>query len=296
VNSPDTIPNLPDLQQQLLQQMADDLLQSSLDKFLVDLTDWRNTTCPVFNGDGENEETAMLISQNDGNNNEPLKTVANAEELETKSKELYNQLRQELYRGGISSVSILTATMKKLELQCYKDPVTSILAQIQQENTKPSQAACQALAHHLYTPLRSSIREDPSCMSLEDFQTTLQQLIESFKLQARGPAVDSTLVSNFSEPAKTDSLLIQKVGETNVRYQEAVKLQQQLSMGVEEKGRYHGADASKREAMRMQARRFFVAVANIGLKLKALFKATNTFHGLEPPTDTSNLLCALFLI
>jgi hypothetical protein len=141
VNSPDTIPNLPDLQQQLLQQMADDLLQSSVDKFLIDLTDWRNTTCPVFNGERENEETAMTISQNE------LKGVANAEELETKSKELYNQLRQELYRGGISSVSILTATMKKLELQCYKDhPATSILAQIQQENTKRSQAACQALA------------------------------------------------------------------------------------------------------------------------------------------------------
>jgi hypothetical protein len=63
-------------------------------------------------------------------------------------------------------------------------------------------------------------------VSLEDFKATLQQLTESFELQARGPAVDPTLVS----------LLIQKVSETNVRYQEAVKLQEQLSKNVEERG------------------------------------------------------------
>jgi hypothetical protein len=234
VNSPDTVPNLPDLQQQLLQQMADDLLQSSLGKFEADLTDWWNNECPVFNGGNEiGEEIDILISQNESE----LKAVADAKELETKSQEIYNQLRQELYRGSISSVAILTATLKKLEQKCYKDPATSILAQIRQENTKRSQAACQALAKHLYTPLRSSIRVDPTCMSLDDFKATLQQLTESFKLQARGPAVDSTLVSHFSEPAKADSLLIEKVSETNVRYQEAVKLQEHLSKDVEEKGR-----------------------------------------------------------
>jgi hypothetical protein len=231
VNSPDTVPNLPDLQQQLLQQMADDLLQSSLETFETDLRDWWNHACPVFNGENENEgETEMLISQNE------LKTVANAKELVTKSQKIYNQLLEEVYRGSISPGAILTATMKKLEQKCYKDPDTSILAQIQQENAKRSQAACSALAQHLYAPLRSSIREDPTCMSLEDFQATLQQLTESFKLQARGPALDSTLISHFAEPAKADALLIQKVGETNVRYQEAVKLQEHLSKDVEEKG------------------------------------------------------------
>jgi hypothetical protein len=147
----------------------------------------------------------MLVSQNE------LKAVADAKELETKSQEIHSQPRQELHEGSISSVAILTATIEELEQKCHVDAVTSILAQIQQENRKRSQVACQALAQHLHTPLRSSIREDPTCVSPEDFKATSQQLTESFKLQARGPAVDSALVSHFSEPAKADSLLIQKV-------------------------------------------------------------------------------------
>jgi hypothetical protein len=128
--------------------MADDLLRSSLERFEADLTDWWNTECPACNGGNKNmEQTDMLVSQNE------LKAVADAKELETKSQEIYSQLRQELHEGSISLVAILTATTKELEQKCYADTVTSILAQIQQENTKRSQVACQALAQHLHTPL-----------------------------------------------------------------------------------------------------------------------------------------------
>jgi hypothetical protein len=257
VNSDQTIPNLPDLQQQLLQTLADETLAKAIAIFHQELHVFLDTS-PVYNhhqtsGDGgmgntnTNRlqlegigiiETSTTVGASSLMIEKDLKGVASKEELVAKAQEILQGLRNDLVTS-ISSVSILTDCMQNLEATCADETAdntkASILSQCLEETLRRSKASCEALAQALYLPVRTAIRETPTLLTPKEFQEVAIQIQESFRLQARGPAVEGVLQQVLQEQSDADHIFLIKVHESNTKYEVAVELQEQLSKDVQEK-------------------------------------------------------------
>ena len=265
VNSSGIIPNLPDLQNQLVFQMATEHLAECIAAFKRDLDSYWNT-CPVYNGKG---------SPSDG-----LKPVAEEEELQRRAQECFIEQKKLLSDGNISSPSILADTLEELEARCVADRDSngddgtgtvaglSILSKIRLENSERSRLACESLADTLYSPVQANIREDPTSMSLVEFQQVVAKLVKSYKLQARGPAKDSVMLTHLRQPCEADSLFITKVMEKNDALQATLKNLEEFKVQTQEKldalekshkdalevalAEQHKKEKAEKEALRVQ--------------------------------------------
>lgn len=250
VNSTGVIPNLPDLQHQLIQQMADAQLAQCVATFETELEGYWNS-CPIYNRNDSN--TVELVTRHD------LKAVADEKELYDRAEKLFAEQKQFLSKSGnITLPSILQSTLNALETRCIAVVVdgkennatgvspslplvasaaspTSIYARIRLANERRSHAACTALLDALYTPVQESIRNDPTSMTVQDFHTVTTKLQTSYELQARGPAKTNILTTRLLEPSKADALFVAKVTEKNNALQDSLVKQAALSKDVEQK-------------------------------------------------------------
>ena len=240
VNSSGVIPNLPDLQQQLVQQMADAQLVECVQMFETELERFWNS-CSVYN---ENDTaTADLVIHND------LHAVAEEAELHCRAQEIFTQQKELLSKSGnITSSSVLQTTLEQLESRCVattenksggastpSTPVVSIYARIRLANAGRSQRACEILADYLYKPVQESVRNDPTCMTLEEFRNVVAKLQASYRLQARGPVKDTVLSNNLVQPSEADALFVAKVTEKHDALQDSLSKQASLFRDIEQK-------------------------------------------------------------
>ena len=234
VNSTGIIPNLPDLQQQLVQQMADSQLARCVKTFETELeTYWE--ACPVYNNGNDD-----LVARHS------LLAVAEEEELRSKATAILEQQKEILLAdGAIPSPSILEVTLQELESRCFAiDSQTghlestasvSIYVRICAENNRRSQTSCEVLIDNLYTPLQASIRNDPTSMSAKEFQKVINQLKTSYETQARGPAKKSVLKNLLLQPSEADALFIAKVTEKDDALKDSLTKQASLSKDIQQK-------------------------------------------------------------
>ena len=234
VNSTGTIPHLPDLQHQLIQQMADEQLAQSIDTFGKELHSYWDS-CPTFNVSFG--ETAELVASR------KLMPVAEETELKSRANDLFEQQKRAVSDSGITSATILTNTLSQLEARCLANAdnsvgdtvALSIYEKVRSENLKRSQAACEALAASLYDAVQASIRNDPTSMPVKEFETVVARLRRSYELQARGPAKDQVLTSHLLHPSDSDLLFIAKVTEKDDELRESLVLQASLSKDIQDK-------------------------------------------------------------
>jgi len=280
VNSSGLIPNLPGLQQQLVQQIADKELANRVSAFETEIESYCKT-CPVYNNHGG---TAKNGDVNDLVSCHSLLGVAEESELHDQAQTFFERLKQDLLsNGSIPSMAILEATLNALESRCLDDttqpkesvtengvaakdfPISqgSIFTRIRAENARRSQAACAALMNSLYQPVQESVRADPTSLPLRDFEAVVGKIRKSFKLQARGPAKEDVLTTLLVQPSKADALFIAKVTEKNEELLDSLATQATLSKDIEEKEAQLTNLNENLEQVRMQTK----------LELEALEKA-----------------------
>ena len=234
VNSTGTIPDIPDLQHQLVQQMADEQLTQSIDTFGKELHAYWDSCTPFNVSFGE---TAELVERHN------LKPVAEEPELKSRANELFDLQKHAVSESGIASPDILESTLDQLEARCIADPdqshgdnaMVSIYARIRADNLKRSHTACEALATSLYEAVQASVRNDPTTMPVRDFETVVARLKRSYELQARGPAKADVLMSHLQQPSDADILFIAKVMEKDDELRASIVLQESLSQDIQEK-------------------------------------------------------------
>eukprot|EP00980_Cylindrotheca_fusiformis_P011650 scaffold2751_cov131-Cylindrotheca_fusiformis.AAC.17 len=246
VNSEGVIPNLPDLQHQLLQTMAEDQVNKCIETYRTVLQEFLDAS-DVYNIDkqdikhiaiGEGKHATTLPVDVDFNSvieEKQLKGVADADNLLSVSLHTSEKLRKQL-EDSISSPSILKDTLEIFENKCDGGNKSSFLSQIQQENFKRSQQACEALAQRIYAPIRKVIRDDPTKVKVSDFETkVIVEVKEYFIACARGPALDETLLQCIEEPGDADHVFLAKVQERQGLLDRAIETQASLEKDIQEK-------------------------------------------------------------
>ena len=241
VNSTGVIPNLPDLQQQLVQQMADAQLAQCVTTFQTELETYWNS-CPIYSGD--KALSSDLVTTHS------LQPVAEESELKDRAQKLFAEETQKLSKN-ITSSKVLHAAIEDLETRCLADEetnnnsastaasavpsVSSIYARVRLANSRRSQSACESLMNSLYTPVQESIRNDPTSMTVQEFRTVVGQLQASYEKQARGPAKQTVLSTLLLQPSEADALFVAKMTESNEALQHSLSQLASLSHDIEEK-------------------------------------------------------------
>lgn len=249
VNSEGVIPNLPDLQQQLLQSMADEqvnnciqtyqtVMQEFLDASDVFTFDSKETKrIAIGNGSQEGYALTLFIDVNFESviEEKKLKGVADADNLLGISLHTSRTLKEELEKS-ISSPSILEDALKRFEGKCDGNNKTSFLSQMQQENYARSQQACEHLAQRIYAPIRKTLRADPTKVKVAEFEKkVLVEIEEYFCSCARGPAMEETLLQFIKEPGDADYVFLASVQERQSLLDRALETQASLEKDIEDK-------------------------------------------------------------
>jgi hypothetical protein len=258
VNSEGVIPNLPDLQHQLLLSMAEEQVNKCIQTYQNVLQEFLDSS-DVYNFDSQ-EKKRKAIGNGTKNGyagtlfidvnldtvieEKKLKGVADADNLLGISIHTSENLKKEL-EDSISSPSILKDTLKLFETKCDGSNKSSFLSQIQQENFKRSQQSCEILAQRIYAPIRKSIRADPAKVKFSEFETkVLVEIEQYFCACARGPDVDEALLQFIKEPGDADYVFLAKVQERQSLLDRALETQASMEKDIEEKLK-HLADLEK---------------------------------------------------
>jgi hypothetical protein len=260
VNSEGVIPNIPDLQHQLLQSIADEQLEKCIETYQKEMSGFLEA-CDVYNGDskqslitniGSSDKTIsdLLLSAADIDfellvANKLLVGVADADDVIGTSIVISERLIAELTES-ISSSLILSETLELFHSKCSDESKNaSFLAQLQQKNYNRSQKACEVLAQSLYLPIRSAIREDPTKVNVSDFKTLILTEVETFFGScARGPAMEETLMQFIKEPGEADAIFLASVQEKQSLLDSALEKEVSLRKDIE-KTQNHLKDLEK---------------------------------------------------
>ncbi|KAL3945452.1 MAG: hypothetical protein SGBAC_000505 [Bacillariaceae sp.] len=246
VNSDGVIPNLPDLQHQLLKTMADEQVAKCIEEYKSGVQKFLDSSEVYNTGSAEKKEiklekdtnsTKLVVGVELGCIIEELKLkgVADADSLLEFSSETSTKLKAEITES-ISSPSILEDVMTLYESSCDGSNKTSFLSQIQQENYQRSETACESLAQRVYAPIRKTIRGDPNQVSVYDFETKVLGAAEQFFGDcARGPAMEETLLQFIKDPGDADAVFLATVQERQVLLNKALELQAKMERDIEDK-------------------------------------------------------------
>jgi hypothetical protein len=243
VNADSVIPNIYDIQHQLLQSMADEKLEEAIQTYQKELQAYMDI-CPVFNDTEKIKElpgkfSALVKSKSFVDVTElvkdkNLKGIAVPFSLTSKSDKIIEKLREDL-KQSISSVPILADALRKLDSKCIDiEDKASVLSIAIEANAQRSKAACEALAEGIYMPVRKVVREDPTATTVEEFQEVLTKIETSFRQQARGSAVPEVTRDYFEELGESDKIFVAKVNEKNQLVEEKAQMVSTLEKNLTE--------------------------------------------------------------
>lgn len=247
VNSEGVIPNIPELQDQLLKALADEQLKLCIETYEKELSEVLES-CPVYNEEGPKGFTsngdkkindllapAIGIGLETLINEYNLKSVADAEKLMAASIYTSERLIEEL-RESISSERLIEDTIGQFHAKCSDESNKgSFLAQMLSENYKRSEKACEVLAKGIYLPIREKIRDDPTKVSVLSFETVgLVEIEKLFTSCARGPAIEETLEQFIKVPGDADVIFLGRVQEKQGLLESALEKQQNLEKDLNE--------------------------------------------------------------
>lgn len=224
VNSKDVLPNIPDMQESLLQSMADTAVDKAVAAYSTKMDEYV-ASCPVYNTDAHDQD----LVKNNG-----LTGIAEEAELAAQSETVIQELSDDL-AAEISSKRLLTASIDSLKRQCCSNKSTSTLSQLKATNHALSSTACDVLSRKLYDSFRFVLRADTTAFTMERFDADVTATEAKFRYQARGPAVSATLQKFFPEQKETDRVFLEKVHSMDALYNETVQKKKELEDHVRQK-------------------------------------------------------------
>ena len=234
VNSEDVIPDLPDLQQRLMQGIADDRVKEAIESYATQMEKWLDE-CPVYNDDVEGNRDGMVIAADMvAENRIRGEGVAEDRDLERHSLGVLVELCKDL-RKEITSERLLDEAMERVKHRCVKDEHGSILAQLRETNARRSRENCEAIARKLYLTFRSIVRESDTKMSMRQFEAGANAVEAKYRTIARGPAVSSTADTFLKEQKDADRVFLERVGSINALYKDTLQKKEALDKDVEQK-------------------------------------------------------------
>ena len=263
VNSEGVIPNIPDLQHQLLQSLADEQVQKCIETYKKELHEFWESSM-VYNmsvaipnyddddgggGGGDNQAITELLRSSLQNvdlesliGKHQLQGVADADKLIATSIYTSERLQNELTEA-ISSDSILIKTLDLFRSKCSSSSnetniASSILAQMLLENTKRSHTACEVLAQSLYAPIRHAVRQEgpTTPIQVSQFESVLWVTLKTYYLAcARGPAKMEILAQCLQEPFEADVIFLKRLQEKQSLLDNALEEQRALVKDIQEK-------------------------------------------------------------
>jgi hypothetical protein len=235
VNSESILPNIPDLQQRLLQSLADDAVDKAIRIYSKVLGEYLDS-CPVYNNKKDDKKKKKRKKDGGKDNavsTSDLKGVAEERDLHAQSQSILDGLSTEL-ENAIISESMLEAALKRLASLCI-DGTSSIYSLMQENNNKRSKVSCDRLARALYHEFRDFVRTNATSMSPEAFESGAKDIEASFRAQARGPAVEETVQTFLKEQKEVDKVFLDKVHAINDLYQQTLEIKEMLNKDVQEK-------------------------------------------------------------
>lgn len=211
VNSEKVLPNIPDMQEQLLQSIADQLFEEAFAEYSQQMLEHLNS-CPTFNKTDKDDEIVSTYM----NSKENLEGgIAEDNELLSKSQELITLLSEGLEKEVGNSQKIFMETQKKLQQKC-SDFLTNYLSR--DLNLERSRDSCQFYAKRLLEDFRTLIRTAEESRgftgkvtNIEEFEAEAAKLQEQFQNVCRGPAVRELLQSYIVEQLESDRIYFKKV-------------------------------------------------------------------------------------
>ena len=242
VNSEDVIPDLPDLQQRLMQSIADDKVAAAIRSYSDRMNRWLDE-CPVYDDDVDGGRDGMVIAADMvADDRIRGEGVAEDRELERHSLGVLVGLCQDL-RKDIPSERLLDESMDRVKRRCVKGEdgggegggSMSILAQLRETNARRSRENCEAIARRLYMTFRSIVRESDTKMSLRQFEAGAGAVEAKYRAIARGPAVASIADTFLREQRDADRVFLERVGSINVLYRDTLQKKVALDKDVEQK-------------------------------------------------------------
>jgi len=234
VNSNDIIPDIPDMQQTLMKNLAEEKVSEAVDAYVNQMEDYLDG-CPVYNDDVAGKRDGMVIAA-DMVSEGLIKGegVAEDKELERHSLGVLVELCKEL-KHLITSDKLLDESLDKLKKKCIKDEHGSILDQLKETNSKRSRESCEAIARRLYMSFRAIVRDDATKMSDKQFEAGAKTVEDKFRTIARGPAVQETADIFLKEQKDADKIFLQRVSSINALYQDTLQKKEELDKDVEQK-------------------------------------------------------------
>ena len=234
VNSNDIIPDIPDMQQTLMKNVAEEKVSEAIDAYVNQMEDYLDG-CPVYNDDVAGNRDGMVMAA-DMVSEGLIKGegVAEEKELERHSLGVLVELSKEL-KHLITSDTLLDESLDKLKKRCIKDEHGSILAQLKETNSKRSRESCEAIARRLYMSFRAIVRNDATKMSDKQFEAGAKTVEDKFRAIARGPAVQETADTFLKEQKDADRVFLQRVSSINALYKDTLQKKEELDKDVEQK-------------------------------------------------------------
>ena len=221
VNSEEVLPDIPDIQQQLLTSLSVQATDEAIETYKNEMTDFLDS-CPTFNSEDDKHVQVLVEEQNfDG--------VANENEIQScHQKNVANG--RALLEKQIPSRSMFEDYAGK-----YESEVLSIYTRFVERNEKRSKRSCEQYAKFLYSKLKLRVKEDPTNIVVDEFQQEAETIIKVFKSCARGPCVDEIVTTYLAEQVEADRIFLEKVHSLNSKYHESLKEQEYLRMEIIEK-------------------------------------------------------------
>ena len=242
VNSEDVIPDLPDLQQRLMQSIADDRVAAAIRSYSDRMSRWLDE-CPVYDDDVEGGRDGMVIAADMvADDRIRGEGVAEDGELERHSLGVLVGLCQDL-RKDIPSERLLDDAVDRVKRRCVQGEdgggdgggSMSILAQLRETNARRSRENCEAIARRLYVTFRSIVRDSDTKMSVRQFEAGAGAVEAKYRAIARGPAVASIADTFLREQRDADRVFLERVGSINALYKDTLQKKVALDKDVEQK-------------------------------------------------------------
>ena len=242
VNSEDVIPDLPDLQQRLMQSIADDRVAAAIRAYSDRMHRWLDE-CPVYDDDVEGGRDGMVIAADMvADDRIRGEGVAEDRELERHSLGVLVGLCQHL-RKDIPSERLLDDAVDRVKRRCVQGEdgggdgggSMSILAQLRETNARRSRENCEAIARRLYVTFRSIVRDSDTKMSVRQFEAGAGAVEAKYRAIARGPAVASIADTFLKEQRDADRVFLERVGSINALYKDTLQKKVALDKDVEQK-------------------------------------------------------------
>lgn len=237
VNSDGVLPSLPGLKQQLVSRHVDEKVEAGLadysermEEYLEGLPQYSSGSLGGGLDGGLVAALPPALSAFPPQGNLGVAETATMMDFSAAAVQgICDRIASEL-----PSDSARAEAVQRIRTLCVEDE-SSLLARLLEDNAWRSRETCDVLARDLYSVFRSSVRNEETDMTEEQFEREADALESRFRATGRGPAVAETAEGFLTEQREADRIFLARVNQVNSLYRDMSEKKEQLDRDVEEK-------------------------------------------------------------